>query len=350
MTGRAYTASGSHRYRYLSIYLSIYLSVYLAICLSIYLSICMICRSEIRQGRIRRRGRRERMDGYRHRNKGFHRLAQNYIQQHSFNRTFKSFIKTTGMNSVKGTFTKYQGQTKPTGSIESIGHFVWAQPESGDVLPDDDKERNFIQSDKTGVQDRQHYSGRVDDQGQRGGVRSESAAVLRALQIQAGYPTAWDGGLDVATGPKFGTLDDESNWMHEKNRKRMRADNQDIAMLEHRQKLIQMRIGFLLRTKQDSNKQDTVHVKGQSRDGADTRTTTQQPIGDSLLYFRVDLHVGGGWFHESLQHPQKVPVTNKVCSEAAVGPDITLRPTADRPDQQATLRPDTEGIGPRKDQ
>lgn len=27
-------------------------------------------------------------------------------------------------------------------------------------------------------------------------------------------------------------------------------------------------------------------------------------------------------FHKSLQHPQKVPVTNKVCLEAAVGPGI----------------------------
>lgn len=61
--------------------------------------------------------------------------SSNYIQQHCFNRRFKNMIKTTDMNSINGTFPKYQGQTTATGNIEpinSIGHYVWAQPESAD--------------------------------------------------------------------------------------------------------------------------------------------------------------------------------------------------------------------------
>lgn len=29
---------------------------------------------------------------------------------------------------------------------------------------------------------------------------------LMMSEIEGGYPTAWDGGLDIATGLKFGTL------------------------------------------------------------------------------------------------------------------------------------------------
>lgn len=55
------------------------------------------------------------------------------------------------------------------------------------------------------------------------------------LEIQGGFLTVWDGGLDVATGLKFGTLakEAESNFKHGEVRKRMRASNQeDIAMTE----------------------------------------------------------------------------------------------------------------------
>lgn len=56
---------------------------------------------------------------------------------------------------------------------------------------------------------------------------------LMMSELEGGYPTAWDGGLDVATGPKFGTLakDAESNFKHGEARNGMRADSQeDIAM------------------------------------------------------------------------------------------------------------------------
>lgn len=45
-----------------------------------------------------------------------------------------------------------------------------------------------------------------------GAIMAESHLI--SLKIQSGYPTAWDGELDVATGPKFGMLakDAESNW------------------------------------------------------------------------------------------------------------------------------------------
>lgn len=58
---------------------------------------------------------------------------------------------------------------------------------------------------------------------------------LMMLEIQGGFLTAWDGGLDVATGPKFGTLakETESNFKHGEERKRIRPSNQeDIAMTE----------------------------------------------------------------------------------------------------------------------
>lgn len=60
-------------------------------------------------------------------------------------------------------------------------------------------------------------------------------ANLMMLQISHRYPTAWDGVLDVATGPKFGTLakDAEDNIQRGEGRKRMRTYQQeDITMNE----------------------------------------------------------------------------------------------------------------------
>lgn len=131
--------------------------------------------------------------------------------------------------------------------------------------------------------------------------------------------TAWDGGLDVATGPKFGTLekDAESNFMTGEARKRARAsDQEDMAMTEisglsydyqktvrnndvpatHTPKdLFEYISGsFCVSNRTAINKIFYSHQK-RARDGADTRTadiTTKQPIGDSLLHLRIDLHAG----------------------------------------------------------
>lgn len=83
------------------------------------------------------------------------------------------------------------------------------------------------------------------------------AAIMAELhlilsEIQAGYLTARDSGLDVETGPKFGTLakDAESNWMHGENRKRMRANYQeDMAMTE----IADINYDFQVQTKIYSN-------------------------------------------------------------------------------------------------
>lgn len=58
------------------------------------------------------------------------------MKNHCFNRTFKNMIKTTDMDSVKGTFTKYEGITtsSETEPINSIGHYTWAPPESADYI------------------------------------------------------------------------------------------------------------------------------------------------------------------------------------------------------------------------
>lgn len=50
--------------------------------------------------------------------------------------TFKNMIKTMDMNSIKSTFTKYQGVTTTgkTEPINSIGHYMWTQPESADYI------------------------------------------------------------------------------------------------------------------------------------------------------------------------------------------------------------------------
>lgn len=40
--------------------------------------------------------------------------SSNFVQRQSFNRTFKNTIKTTDMNSVKGTYTKYESYTDST--------------------------------------------------------------------------------------------------------------------------------------------------------------------------------------------------------------------------------------------
>lgn len=56
---------------------------------------------------------------------------------------------------------------------------------------------------------------------------------LMMSQISNGYPTAWDGGLDVATGPKFGTLAKHAEDDIKINDARKRGYKQeDIAMNE----------------------------------------------------------------------------------------------------------------------
>lgn len=56
----------------------------------------------------------------------------NEVRSYVLKRTFKNLVKTTDMNSRTGHFTKYDG-TIETG-IHNVGHFCWAQPESGDYI------------------------------------------------------------------------------------------------------------------------------------------------------------------------------------------------------------------------
>lgn len=56
----------------------------------------------------------------------------NEVRSYVLKRTFKNIVKTTDMNSRTGHFTKYDG-TIDTG-IHNVGHFCWAQPESGDYI------------------------------------------------------------------------------------------------------------------------------------------------------------------------------------------------------------------------
>lgn len=60
----------------------------------------------------------------------------NFIQQHCFKRTFKNMIKTTDINSVMGTFTKYESKTDSTAyqSLKSVSNYAWAQPELADYF------------------------------------------------------------------------------------------------------------------------------------------------------------------------------------------------------------------------
>lgn len=56
----------------------------------------------------------------------------NEVRSYVIKRSFKNLVKTTDMNSRTGHFTKYDG-TIDTG-IHNVGHFCWAQPESGDYI------------------------------------------------------------------------------------------------------------------------------------------------------------------------------------------------------------------------
>lgn len=73
-------------------------------------------------------------------------------------------------------------------------------------------------------------------------------------------------------------------------------------------------INKILYTSEDSPEMVLIHVPPILRPNSQSGT----------LYFTFALSymLAVECFHESLQHPQKVPVTNKVYTEAAVGPDI----------------------------
>lgn len=55
----------------------------------------------------------------------------NHARTYIFRRSFKNIVKTTDMNKVNGTFSKYESTES---GIHNIGHFAWAEPESEDYL------------------------------------------------------------------------------------------------------------------------------------------------------------------------------------------------------------------------
>lgn len=58
--------------------------------------------------------------------------STNEVRSYVIKRTFTHMVRTCDMNSTNGHFTKYEGSE--TAGVHNVGHFAWAQPESGDYF------------------------------------------------------------------------------------------------------------------------------------------------------------------------------------------------------------------------